>query len=226
MKARDIMTTKIVTVSPDTQVRDVAALMIEKQISGIPVLKENGMLVGIISEGDFLRRPEIGTEKHRRRWLSFFTRADEQAREFTKSHALKAEDVMTTPVIHVSEDTSLSEVVETMEQHKVKRVPVLDDGNLVGIVTRRDILRALAWQAAPMPPPPESDSAIRAIMNDILKNEEWAMSAVVNVIVSDGVVHLWGVIDSDEQRRALRVAAENISGVTAVEDHLSFSLPT
>ena len=226
MKARDIMTTKAVTVSPGTPVRDVAALMIEKHISGVPVLNDAGMLVGIISEGDLLRRPEIGTEKHRRRWLSFFTRADEQAREFIKSHALHAGDVMTTPVVHAAEDTPLADVVEMMEKHNVKRLPVLSDGELVGIVSRRDMLRALAWQVAPMPPPPESDSAIRAIMNDVLKNEEWAMSAVVNVIVSEGVVHLWGVIDSEEQRQALRVAAENIPGVAAIEDHLSFSLPT
>ncbi len=173
-----------------------------------------------------MRRPEIGTEKHRRRWLSFFTRVDEQAREFAKSHALRAADVMTKQVVHVAEDTSLGDVVEMMEKHNVKRLPVLADGKLVGIVSRRDMLRALAWQAAPMPPPPEGDAAIRAIMNDVLKNEEWAMSAIVNVIVSEGVVHLWGVIDSDDQRRALRVAAENIPGVSAVEDHLTFSLPT
>jgi CBS domain-containing protein len=226
MKARDIMSTKVVTVSPDTQVRDVAALMIEKNISGLPVVNESGSVVGIISEGDLLRRPEIGTEKHRRRWLLFFARVDEQARDYTKSHALRASDVMTKQVVHIAEDSSLSDVVETMERHNVKRLPVLSDGKLAGIVTRRDMLRALAWQSAPMPPPPESDAAIRATMNDVLKNEEWAMSAIVNVIVSDGVVHLWGVIDTDEQRQALRVAAENIPGVTAIEDHLTFSLPT
>lgn len=226
MKARDIMTTKVVTVNPETAVRDVAGLMIEKHISGVPILNDSGMLVGMISEGDLLRRPEIGTEKHPRRWLSFFTRADEQAREFSKSHALRASDVMTAPVIHVAEDTSLVDVVGLMEKHNVKRVPVLADGRLVGIVSRRDMLRALAWQCDPMPPPPESDAAVRAIMNDVLKNEDWAMSAIVNVIVADGVVHLWGVIDSDEQRQALRVAAENIAGVTAIEDHLTFSLPT
>jgi CBS domain-containing protein len=226
MKARDIMTTKVVTVSPETPVRDVAALMIEKHISGVPVLSDSGVLVGVVSEGDLLRRPEIGTEKHRRRWLSFFTRADEQAREFTKSHALRAGDVMTKQVAYVDEQTSLGKIVEMMEKHNIKRLPVLANGKLVGIVSRRDMLRALAWQASPMPPPPESDATIRAIMNDVLKNEEWAMSAIVNVIVSEGVVHLWGVIDSDEQRQALRVAAENIPGVTGVEDHLTFSLPT
>lgn len=227
MKVRDIMSTKVVTVSPFTSVRDIAGLMVEKQVSGLPVLNDNGTLVGMVSEGDLLRRPEIGTQKHRRRWVSFFSGVDEQAREFTKSHALRAGDVMTEQVIHVSEETPLGEVVGLMEKHNIKRLPVLSDGKLVGIVSRADLLRALAArQADPLPPPAESDATIRAAMNDVLKNEEWAMSAMVNVIVSEGVVHLWGVIDSGDQRQALRVAAENIPGVTAVEEHLSFSLPT
>jgi CBS domain-containing protein len=227
MKARDIMSTKVVTVSPSTSVRDVAGLMVEKHVSGLPVLNDNGTLVGMVSEGDLLRRPEIGTEKHRRRWVSFFSGVDSQAREFTKSHALRASDVMTKQVIHVSEETPLGDVVGLMEKHNIKRLPVLSDGELVGIVSRADLLRALAArQAEPLPPPAESDATIRAAMNDVLKNEEWAMSAMVNVIVSEGVVHLWGVIDSKDQRQALRVAAENIPGVTAVEEHLSFSLPT
>lgn len=226
MKARDIMSTKVVTVSPSTSVRDVAGLMVEKHVSGLPVINDNGTLVGMVSEGDLLRRPEIGTEKHRRRWVSFFSGVDSQAREFTKSHALRASDVMTEQVIHVSEETPLGDVVGLMEKHNIKRLPVLSDGELVGIVSRADLLRALAArQAEPLPPPAESDATIRAAMNDVLKNEEWAMSAMVNVIVSEGVVHLWGVIDSKDQRQALRVAAENIPGVTAVEEHLSFSLP-
>lgn len=227
MRARDIMSSKVLTVSPDTTVRDVAALMIEKHISGVPVMDESGSLVGVISEGDLLRRPELGTDRHRRRWLSFFTNIEEQAREFTKSHALRAGDVMTKKIVHIAEETSLGEIVATMEKHRIKRLPVLTDGRLVGIVSRVDMLRALAArQAEPVPPPPESDAAIRATMNDVLKNEEWAMSAIVNVIVSDGVVHLWGVIDSEEQRQALRVAAEGIPGVKTVEEHLTFSLPT
>jgi len=227
MKVRDIMSTKVVTVSPSTTVREIAGLMVEKHVSGLPVLSDSGTLVGIVSEGDLLRRPELGTQKHRRRWVSFFSGVDEQAREFTKTHALRAGDVMTKQVIHVSEQTPLGDVVGLMEKHNIKRLPVLSDGKLVGIVSRADLLRALAArQANPIPPPAESDAAIRAAMNEVLKNEEWAMSAMVNVIVSEGAVHLWGVIDSDDQRQALRVAAENIPGVTAVEEHLSFSLPT
>ncbi|GMQ76605.1 MAG: CBS domain-containing protein [Gammaproteobacteria bacterium] len=227
MKVHDIMSTKVVTVSPSTSVREIAALMVEKHVSGLPVLNDNGTLVGMVSEGDLLRRPEIGTEKHRRRWVSFFIGIDEQAREFTKSHARRAGDVMTEQVIHVSEETPLGDAVGLMERHNIKRLPVLSDGKLVGIVSRVDLLRALAArQAEPMPPLAETDATIRAAMNDVLKNEEWALSAMVNVIVSEGVVHLWGVIDSDDQRHALRVAAENIPGVTGVEDHLSFSLPT
>ena len=227
MKVRDIMSTKVVTVSPSTTVRDIAGLMVEKHVSGLPVLSDSGTLVGMVSEGDLLRRPELGTQKHRRRWVSFFSGVDEQAREFTKTHALRAGDVMTEQVIHVSEQTPLGDVVGLMEKHNIKRLPVLSDGKLVGIVSRADLLRALAArQANPIPPPAESDATIRAAMNEVLKNEEWAMSAMVNVIVSEGAVHLWGVIDSDDQRQALRVAAENIPGVTAVEEHLSFSLPT
>ncbi len=176
------MSTKVVTVSPSTSVRDIAALMIEKHVSGLPVLNDNGTLVGMVSEGDLLRRPEIGTEKHRRRWVSFFTGADEQAREFTKSHALRAGDVMTEQVIHVSEETPLGDVVGLMEKHNIKRLPVLSDGKLAGIVSRVDLLRALATrQAEPIPPLAETDATIRAAMNDVLKNEEWAMSAMVNV---------------------------------------------
>ena len=227
MKVRDIMSTKVVTASPSTTIRDIAGLMVEKHVSGLPVLSDSGTLVGIVSEGDLLRRPELGTQKHRRRWVSFFSGVDEQAREFTKTHALRAGDVMTEQVIHVSEQTPLGDVVGLMEKHNIKRLPVLSDGKLVGIVSRADLLRALAArQANPIPPPAESDAAIRAAMNEVLKNEEWTMSAMVNVIVSEGAVHLWGVIDSDDQRQALRVAAENIPGVTAVVEHLSFSLPT
>ncbi len=227
MKASDIMSTKVVTVSPTTSVRDIAALMVEKHVSGLPVLNENGTLVGMISEGDLLRRPEIGTEKPRRRWASFFAGADEQAREFTKSHGLRAGDVMTEQVLHVAEATSLGDVVSLMEKHNIKRLPVLSDGKLVGIVSRVDLLRALAvQQALPLPPPAESDAVMRTAMNEVLATQEWAMSAMVNVIVSDGVMHLWGVIDSKDQSQALRVAAENIPGVKAVEEHLSFSLPT
>lgn len=228
MKARDLMSTRVVTVSPDTSVREIAALMVEKHVSGVPVIDENDSLVGMISEGDLLRRPELGTEKHhRRRWLSFFTDAQEEAREFTKTHAMRAEEVMTKSVSYVGEDTSLGDVVSMMEKEDVKRLPVLTDGRVVGIVSRVDLLRTLASrQMEPMSAPPEDDAAIRATMNDVLKNEDWAQSAMVNVIVSDGVVHLWGVIDSKEQRQALRVAAENIPGVKAIEEHLSFSLPT
>jgi len=221
------MTVKMVTVSPSTTVRDIAAMMVESRVSGLPVVDDDGTLLGIVSEGDLLRRPEIGTEKHRRRWATFFSGVDEQAREFTKSHALTAAQVMTTRVIHVAESTPLADIVALMEKHKVKRLPVLSQGKLVGIVSRVDLLRALVVaQTQPVAPLPATDTTIRAAMNDVLAKEEWAMSAMVNVIVSEGVVNLWGVVDSDDQRQALRVAAEGIPGVTAVEDHLTFSLPT
>jgi CBS domain-containing protein len=221
------MSIKVVTVSPSTPVRDIAALMVEKRVSGLPVVDNDGKLLGIVSEGDLLHRPEIHTEKRRRRWASFFAGIDEQAREFTKSHGLRAADIMTKQVIHVSEAAPLGDVVELMERHKVKRLPVLANHKLVGIVSRMDLLRALASaQTQPVPPPADTDAAIRAAMHDVLKNEQWAMSAMVNVIVSDGVVNLWGVVDSKDQRQALQVAAEAVPGVKTVENHLSFGLPT
>jgi len=227
LKARDIMSVKVVTVGPSTSVRDIAALMVEKGVSGLPVVDDNEKLLGMISEGDLLRRKEIHTEKRRGRWASFFAGIDKQAREFTKSHGLRADDIMTREVIHVSEGAPLADVVELMERHKVKRLPVLANNKLVGIVSRMDVLRALSsMQTQPVPPPADADAAIRAAMHDVLDNEEWAMSAMVNVIVSDGVVNLWGAVDSSDQRKALQVAAESIPGVKGVENHLSFDLPT
>jgi CBS domain-containing protein len=227
MKARDIMSTQVVTVGEESTVHEMAALMIEKHISGLPVVAADGRLLGMVSEGDLMRRPEIGTDKHRTRWLSFFTGANEQAREFTKSHALHARDIMSRPVIHVAGDAPLEQIVQLMEKHAIKRLPVTKDGKLVGLVTRADVLRVLATNVATaIPAPPASDAAIRDAMNKVLAEEDWARSAMVNVIVDEGLVHLWGVIDTEDQRRALHVAAESISGVKGVEDHLTFSLPT
>lgn len=227
MKARDIMSTQVVTVTKETTVHDIAALMIEKHISGVPVVDNDDRVSGMVSEGDLIRRSEIDTEKSHGRWLSLFVGVDEQAREFTKSHGLHAADVMTQPVIHVSEDVSLKDVVNLMEKHRIKRLPVINDGRLVGLVSRGDLLRALATHApTAVPAPPASDAAIRDAMNQILAKEQWAQGAMVNVVVGDGVVNLWGVIDSDDQRKALHVAAENIPGVKGIEDHLTFSLPT
>lgn len=218
MRAHDVMTANVVTVTPDLSVRDAAALLLERRISGAPVLAADGSLLGIISEGDLLRRVEIGTDPTRRaRWLDFFSaRADADA--YVKSHALHVEDVMTRNVISVDEETTLSEIASLMESRGVKRVPVLRDGRVVGIVSRANLLQALA---SSLPEPQGSSASDREIREELISELEgrpWAFAGR-NVVVSDGVVHLWGIFNSAEAVQAVRVAAERIPGVVRVEDH-------
>lgn len=218
MRALDVMTTTVITVKPDMSVRDAAALLLERRISGAPVLDEDGRLLGIISEGDLLRRVEIGTAEERRtRWLDFLTaRADADA--YVKSHALRVEDVMTRDVIGVDEETTLSAIAALMESRGVKRVPVLRDGHLVGIVSRANLLQALASSAPEPQPVSSNDREIREQLVAELKGRPWAFAGR-NVVVRDGVVHLWGIFNSVEAVQAVRIAAERIPGVRGVEDH-------
>jgi CBS domain-containing protein len=218
MRALDVMTTDVVTVKPDMTVRDAAVLLNERHISGAPVVDEHGSLVGIISEGDLLRRVEIGTDSTRRtRWLDFFTmRGDAGA--YVKSHANRVEDVMTRDVIGVGEEESLSKIASIMETRGVKRLPVLRDGHVVGIVSRANLLQALA---SSMPEPQAvstSDREIREKLMAELEGRPWGFAGR-NLVVADGVVHLWGIFSSQEAVQAVRVAAERIPGVRSVEDH-------
>ncbi|MBB3002209.1 CBS domain-containing protein [Paraburkholderia tropica] len=218
MRAMDVMTPNVVTVSPETSVRDAAKLLLERRISGAPVLDAQGQLVGIISEGDLLRRIEIGTDSTRRkRWLDFFaTNADADA--YVKSHARRVEDVMTTEIVSVNEEDSLTHIAALMERRGVKRVPVLRDGKLVGIVSRANLLQALASSAEEPQPVSPSDREIRERLVEELEGRPWAFAGR-NVVVREGVVHLWGTFNSADAVRAVRVAAEGIPGVRAVEDH-------
>ena len=143
MKAADIMVKDVITVGPEALILDVATLMLERRISGVPVVDEAGRLVGVLSEGDLIRRPEIETDKIRRGWLGLFVSIEEKARDFVKSHARLAREVMTQPAISVAPETPLAEVVHLMERKRIKRLPVVAQGKLVGIVTRTDLLRAL-----------------------------------------------------------------------------------
>lgn len=219
MIARDVMTTRVVTVAPEMAVRDIARLLIERRISAVPVVDAGSRLVGIVSEGDLMLRPEVDVAPQRSWWLSLFGASEaEQAAQFTKRHGLQARDVMTKQVVTVSDETPLGDIARLLEERRIKRVPVVRDGALVGIVSRADLLRALA--SAPTPRPVASDQAIREALLGVLHRESWAPHVEVNVTVRDGVVHLWGLIDSDEQRRALTVAAQRTDGVRGVEDHL------
>jgi CBS domain-containing protein len=145
MKARDVMTTQVTTVRVDTPVRTVAQLMLEAGVSGLPVVDDEGILRGIASEGDLMRRAESGTDQHKRSWwLRLVGSEDDEARDYVKTHGATAGDVMSHPVISVSPDADLGELAFTLEKRRIKRVPVAEAGRLLGVVSRADLLRALA----------------------------------------------------------------------------------
>jgi len=221
MNAADIMTREVVTVTPETNVAEIARLMLERRVSAVPVV-ENGVPIGIVSEGDLLRRPETGGTPHTSRWLELFVSRDDLAAEYVHTHGRTAREVMTGPVISVGEATPTTEIAELLESRHIKRVPVLAaDGRLVGIVSRANLLQSLASRVAAPSAVTIDDQRIRAALLDELGSQDWAGSPDPgNVIVEDGVVHLWGRIRSPEVRRAMVVAAENVPGVKSVEDHM------
>lgn len=225
MKAKDIMTTEVITVGPDDTIEHAMRLMLQKRISGLPVVDKSGRLVGMVTEGDFLRRSEIGTERKRPRWLQFFVGPGKLATEYVHESGRKIEEVMTTDVISVNEDTPLQEIVQIMERRRIKRVPVLRGQSLAGIVTRANLLHALASVAHEITPSPANDSGIRERIVAELKQQSWAPLAMIDVIVRNGVVTLSGVVTDERQRQALRVVCENVAGVKKIEDHLVWVEP-
>jgi len=221
MKARDVMTPNVVSVPIDMPVPEIAELLLERRISAVPVVDASEHVVGVISEGDLIRRPELGTDKPRSRWLRFFMSDEDRARDFMKTHGLHARDVMSQPVVSVSPEATLTDVVNLMTARRIKRVIVLEHGKLAGVVTRSDLLRTLhAREALPTEGVPRDDSSIRERILKTIDEQGWAASAIINVQVTDGTAYLWGVVDSDEQRKAILVAVEGVPGVRAIEDHL------
>lgn len=221
MKAADVMVRRVITVGPDTSVRDIVQLLLKNRISAVPVVGEDGKLVGIVSEGDLMRRPESGTERRRSWWLDFFTTSDTLAEEFAKSHALRAGDVMTSPVITAHPDTSLNEIADLLEKNGIKRVPVVKRGKLVGIVSRANLLQGLASvRKTASKKAVTNDAAIREKVIAELDAQPWARSSLVNVVVHQGTVELWGVVASPATKKAIRIAAEAIPGVRAVNNNL------
>ncbi|MGH7369638.1 MAG: CBS domain-containing protein [Candidatus Methylomirabilaceae bacterium] len=222
MKAKDIMTTKVVAVGPEMPVNAVAALLLDRHISAVPVIDDERRLLGIVSEGDLMRRGEAAPR--RSWWLTLFGEAEEMAREFVKTHGLRAKDVMTREVVTVTEGTSVADIAAVLEARGFKRVPVVRDGRLVGIVSRADLLRAMAARGIkPMVPEAVDDEKIRTELLAKLAREPWADTHLLSVVVDQGMVHLWGMIRSEAERRAMVVAAETIPGVRGVEDHLRLS---
>jgi len=219
MKAADIMVRDVVSVRPEASVREVASLMLERRISGVPVVDSERRVLGIVSEGDLIRRPEIGTYKSPTGWLTVFLSQDESARDFVKTHGLLAKEVMSRPAICVAPETPLAGIVQLLDRHRVKRLPVVEHGKLAGLVTRADLLRALVARQA-IPPIAAGDQEIRDRIEAILRSEAWAPSAYLNVQVSEGVVQLWGMVDSIAQRDALVLAVRGTPGVREVQQHI------
>jgi CBS domain-containing protein len=220
MKAKHVMVSPVITGQADMTVREVAKVLSENRISAIPIVDDAGNVIGIVSEGDLIRRAEIGTQKHRSWWLLLFTSNVQLAEEYARAHARKVRDLMTHEVISVEPQTSLSAIAQLLERHHIKRVPVLESGKLVGIVTRGNLVQAIAT-APQKGHRPLGDEEIRTKIQKRLEAESWSNSAFINVTVSEGEVNLWGIVRSEAERNAVRVAAEGIAGVKDIKDHLA-----
>jgi len=225
MNAREIMSRRVITVTPETTIEEAIRLMLDHRISGLPVVEADGALAGIVTEGDLLRRFETGTDKRHSGWVSLLLGPGRLAAEYTRSHAHKVGEVMTTEVASVSPETPLAEVVELMEDRHIKRVPVTDGGKLVGIVSRANLVAALANQLAKDRGSPLSDDDIRRAILAEIDKQPWGPRESVDAVVRDGVVELHGTILDERERSALIVAAENLPGVKAVRDKLVWVEP-
>lgn len=219
MKARDVMVSPVITVKCGTTVRDVAKLFLERQISAVPVVNDQGTLVGIVSEGDLMHRAEIGTEEQRPWWLVLLTGDQALAADYIKAHARRVEDVMTRNVVTVTPDMPLNEVARLLEKHGIKRVPIVKGGQLVGIVSRANLVQTIASSGSALEIP-LSDTTIRDKLLAHLNAQRWAHTGLLNVTVYGGIVDLWGVTGSENERKAIHVAAETMAGVRAVNDHI------
>ena len=221
MKARDVMASHVITVGPELDLKAVANTLVANGISAVPVVTIDGSVVGIVSEGDLMRRAVSGVERKRSRWLETFSLAEQLMAEFVKAHGRKAKDVMTRKVISVSPDTSLQEIADLFEKHGIKRVPVIENGRLVGIVSRANLVQALATHGLALVDVAEADEALRKVILSNLRKVPWTTAlTMVDVIVDHGVVNLLGVVRNEEEKNAIRVVAEETPGVQAVNDHL------
>ena len=220
MKAADIMVRNVVTVKPDEEVGAAIKLLWEHDVSALPVVDSDGAVVGIVSEADLVRRMELGTERQRPWWLEAVTPAATLATEFAKSHGRMVHEVMSTDVVSAVEETPLSEIAGLLEKHRIKRVPILRDGKLVGMVSRSNLIQALASSHGGPHDAAESDRDIRSILLTQLGEQDWTDFGSRNVIVTDGVVHLWGLVGSEEERKALTALAKGVPGVVGVSDDM------
>lgn len=229
MDAAEIMTRHPISVAPEATIAEAAQLMLQHRISGLPVTDTDGTVVGIVTEGDLLRRTETGTERRRSRWLEFLLGPGRLAGDYVNTHARKVGEVMSPEPVSVAPQDPLEGVVSLMEKHRIKRVPVVENGRLAGIISRADLVRALAHaltrEAAAGGKPAASDDDIRDRIVAIIDKEPWGPRSSVTVAVEKGIVHLHGTVTDDRARVALTVAAETVPGVKGVRDHLVWVEP-
>jgi CBS domain-containing protein len=221
MFAKDVMTRHVHTLPADASIFDAAQLLLSTHVSAVPVIDPAGMIVGIVSEADLVHRAELGTE-HQRSWLLRLLRDDTAvAADFIKSHARRVVDIMTTKVVTAGENATLGEIAKLMDQHHVKRVPIVRDGRVVGIVSRANLLQGLLASRPPAAGVVPSDEEIRSAVLVALARHHWTSVWPMNVVVEQGVVHLWGYAPNWTAKQACRVAVESIPGIKGVEDHLA-----
>jgi CBS-domain-containing membrane protein len=227
MNVADVMTQKAITVTPETTIAEAARLLLQHRISGLPVVDLGGAVVGVVTEGDFLRRIETGTERRHSGWLEFLIAPGRLAEEYAHANARKVGEVMTTDVVAVAPQDPLAEVVRLMERHHIKRLPVIENGRLVGIVSRANLVQALLDN---LPKPAiggagGSDDEIRSRILAEIAKQPWGPRASVEIRVAAGIVELYGSITDERARVALQILAENAPGVKAVQDHLVWVEP-
>ncbi len=218
MKARDLMTSPALTIDANATIEDAVRLMIDRRLSGLPVVDASGALVGVLTEGDMLRRAEIGTGRKRARWLELLLGPGAQATDYVREHGRRVRELMTDAPVSIDEDADVAAIVDLMEGRRIKRLPVLRDGKVVGVVARADVIRGLANRS--LRAVPGSDREIRDRIVESLRAQKWAPAALVNVDVDHGEATLSGAILDERERDALRVVAENTPGVTKVHDRL------
>jgi CBS domain-containing protein len=225
MQAQDVMTRNVVTVDPDDAVPAIARLLLDRSISGVPVVDGAGTVLGVVTEADLLRRPENQTEPVPKWWLRGFADNATLALAYTKSHGQHARDVMSRPAVTAPPTMPVGELAALMERRHIKRVPIVEDGRLVGIVTRANLLRGIAGMRSDPHAPRPSDREIHDKLMQELRTQDWVSPWLRTVTVDNGTVGLWGFVASEAERRALQVAAERIPGVVAIEDHLTLRSP-
>jgi len=227
MKAKDVMTHCLVSITPDAPIRDAIARMISHQVSGMPVIEKDGTPVGMITESDFLRRAEMHTEAPQRRWLELLLGPASVADEYSRSHGRTVKDVMSAELVTAGKETPLSEVVQLMEEHGIKRVPIVEDGRVVGIVSRADLMTALGeLLLKPRPSAGHADEAIRRAVLSEMRKQPWCPVHALTVKVRDGVVELDGTVFDERQRHALSVLVQNVDGVKRIRDLLTLQEAT